>query len=489
MLTGSTIAVIAPMAAGPDENGHTGRMTNVEVEGLSRLTLDLHKIDEWRRAPAGTTRFSRGFVTVMLIAATLYNLFVSARPDAPSSMEIWLNLALIAALLTATATIAVVGVKRHFITWLIAQTITLLFILGCTLNNFWEGGATIRVLLWLPWLIVMYVQNAGVFRPHIALVISSVIFCLSLVALAPYAIYRDLHFGMPEFDVLIAAALLQMTLIAMLYNVATRREMHLASRARAEAELAASEDRARIESELAAARLELAYINRSLTISALAASIAHEIKQPLSAIITSGNASINWLARAEPVVHEAQILNERIIKDASRASEIVISMRDLLQRGKTVRTAVEPRGLVEDIRTIMQSEALAQGAQLTVDYAPDLPAVAADRVQIQQVVINLVLNAIEASHGQPQGARPIRIAVQGEGADAVEFAVEDRGEGLSTESAARLFEAFYTTKPSGMGLGLAICQTIVQAHGGRIAATRLTPRGTRMSFTIPRSSP
>lgn len=460
-------------------------MTKVGVEGLSRLTLDLHKIDEWRRAPAGNTRRTRALVSVMLIAATLYNLFVSARPDAPSSTEIWLNVALIAALMTATATIALVGVTRHFVTWSVSQAITLLFILGCTLNNFWEGGATIRVLLWLPWLIVIYVQNAGVFRPHIALALSSGIFIASLAALSPYAIYRELHFGMPEFDVLVISALLQVTLIAMLYNVATRREMHLASRACAEAELAAAEDRARIEGELAAARLELAYINRSLTISALAASIAHEIKQPLSAIITSGNASMNWLARAEPVVHEAQRLNERIIKDASRASEIVISMRDLLQRGKAVQALVEPRALIEDIRPIMQSEAQAQGVQLTVDTASGLPLIAADRVQIQQVIINLVLNAIEASHAQPPGERPVGITVRADAAGAVEFTVEDRGEGLTAESAERLFEAFYTTKPSGMGLGLAICQTIVQAHGGQITASPLEPSGTRMRFTIP----
>lgn len=455
----------------------------VETSGL---TLDLHKIEEWRGAPETKTRFTALAAGGTLIAATLYNLLVAVRPNAPSSAEIWFNVAAIAALGASTIGIALFGLQRHLFSWAITVAIMLAFILGCIVNNFLEGGATTRVLLWLPWLIVLYVQNAGVLRPPVALAASSAVFLLSLAALAPYVVYRDLHVGVPDFDVLVIASLLQLTMIVMLYNIAIRREAHLAALARAEAERDAAKERARIEAELAAARLELAYINRSLTISALAASIAHEIKQPLSAIITSGTASINWLARAEPAVHEAQLLNERIIKDASRASEIVISMRDLLKRGDQVRAPLDARSLIDDIFSIMRSEAAAHGSDLTVSYGPDLPLVAADRVQLQQVIINLVLNALEASLTRPAGERPIHIAVRRGDGGALIISVEDRGEGIGAAAAARIFDPFFTTKPAGMGLGLSICRTIVQAHNGEIAAVPLE-KGTMMRLTLPAS--
>ena len=420
------------------------------------------------------------FVGGTLIVATFYNLLIPDRPGDLGWAEVWLNAAVVAALALASVLMALRGAALQMPIWVFTVGVCVAFILGSALINLASGGPAYRTLLWLPWLAIVHVQIADMLNPRQAGLASGFVFVLGLGVLWGYPEIRALPFGMPEFDIIAIMLLLQLTLIGMLYNTALRREAQFAARASAESERDAAKVRAEMEGELFAARLELAYINRSLTISALAASIAHEIKQPLSAIITSGHASIRWLARDVPAVAEAQDCNERIVRDASRASEIVISMRDMLKRGESVRAPIHPRRVVDDILPIMRDEAHSRGAHITVSYGEDLPEIEVDRVQMQQVIINLVLNAIDASQNRASGDRPIAIDVA-VARDGVTFSVEDRGAGMTPAEAAHLFEAFYTTKPGGMGLGLAICRTIALAHGGAIDAE---PLAVGMKFTM-----
>lgn len=459
--------------------------TGTTIPSISEF--DTRKLDEWRRARTDDTRLTEIIVGITLIVATLYTLFVSVRSSDPGAAEIWMNVALVVTLGVTFVLVILTGLAQQFRAWAIAQIVALIFILGSTALNFWSGGDPVRALLWIPWLSMIYVQNAGMFLPRVALAISGGVFLISILALAPYVISGSAAPGTMAFDVLLIVGLMHFALIGMLFNVASRREMHFASRARAEIALAEAESRAQMEAKLAAARLELASVDRSLTVSALAAFIAHEIKQPLTAIISSGKASLNWLRRETPAIWEAEDCSERILQDANRASQIVISMRDLLRRERRDRERLDIASTLRDIESILREEVEAQSVTLTVEKGETLPTVDADPVQLRQVIINLALNAMEASIINPRGERPVTIRAIGT-ESCVTIEVEDRGEGFKDGGDARIFEAFYTTKPGGMGLGLVICRTIIEQHGGTIKAEAL-PRGARVLVTLPAASP
>ncbi|WP_334407441.1 sensor histidine kinase [Bradyrhizobium sp. AZCC 2289] len=242
----------------------------------------------------------------------------------------------------------------------------------------------------------------------------------------------------------------------------------------------------RRERQYREAQMALAHANRIATIGQLTASIAHELKQPLAAVVIDGGGALRWLARQPPDLDEARSSVERIIKHADRATHIIGGLRDLTKQNAPRAEVVDFNEAIVEVIALTYSEAVKTGVTVSTRLAPQLPRVQGDRVQPQQVMLNLIVNAIQAMSGSGGGARELQIsidAVPSEGG--VRVGVRDTGPGLSPESLSRLFEPFYTTKPEGMGMGLSICRSIIEAHGGRLWAIPCEPQGALFQFTIP----
>jgi len=229
---------------------------------------------------------------------------------------------------------------------------------------------------------------------------------------------------------------------------------------------------------------ELTHVSRVMTIGELTASIAHEVNQPLAAIVTNGNACLRWLAGATPNFSEARQAVERIIKDSYRASEVIARIRSLVKKTPPRNDWVDLNELIEEVLALAQNEARRHRVTLNRQLKQDLPRVRGDRVQLQQVVLNLIMNGLEAIARSKNGARELSISSDTDGANHVTIAVRDSGEGLDSANLERVFDAFYTTKPTGMGMGLAISRTIIESHGGRLWATANSPKGAVFQFTL-----
>lgn len=243
---------------------------------------------------------------------------------------------------------------------------------------------------------------------------------------------------------------------------------------------------AQAEEALHQVQAELAHVGRVSLLGELTASIAHEVNQPLAAIVTNGEAGLRWLAREKPEIEVAQRSFRRIIGDAGRASEVIRRIRDLAKKSSPEKKSIDINDLIEEVIPLVQREAARHEVAIELDLAPGLPPVLGDRIQLQQVVINLVINAIEAIASISGGQRDLVIHSMREGEDQVAVAVVDSGPGMQPETMERLFQAFFTTKEKGMGLGLSICNSIIEAHGGQIWPTRNEGRGTTFRFTLPR---
>jgi len=240
----------------------------------------------------------------------------------------------------------------------------------------------------------------------------------------------------------------------------------------------------RAQQALQAAQAELAHATRVTTLGELTASIAHEVNQPLAGIVTNGEAGLRWLTRDAPQVEEVRRALERIIRDADRAAGVVRRIRALSKKATPEMARLDIDDVINDAMLLVQREVLSHRVALRLELARDLPAVAGDRVQLQQVIINLVMNGIEAMAGVAEPQR--RLAVLTRACDGqVLVAVQDAGTGVDPENANRLFSAFYTTKANGMGMGLSISRSIVEAHGGRIWATNNEGPGATIQFTLP----
>ena len=239
------------------------------------------------------------------------------------------------------------------------------------------------------------------------------------------------------------------------------------------------------EHSLAAARHELARVSRVSTLGELAASIAHEVNQPLAAVVTNGHACLRWLDAEPRDQAEARLAVQRIIRDATRAGEVITRIRNFLRRGEPTRQRIDLPSVVEDVLTMVRAEALTQGIQLRLHVDEDLPAVSADAVQIQQVALNLIMNAIEAIARADSSNGTVTVRIQRHDDESVRVDVRDTGVGLVHGAEARIFEAFYTSKEEGMGMGLAISQSIVEAHGGRIWVDPNSDAGVTLHFTLP----
>jgi PAS domain S-box-containing protein len=233
------------------------------------------------------------------------------------------------------------------------------------------------------------------------------------------------------------------------------------------------------------AQSELAHVTRVTTLGELAASIAHEVNQPLTGIVTNGEAGLRWLARDLPHLDEARRALERVISDAERASAVIRRTRDLAKKATPAMARVDINEVIDDATALVRREALGRHVVMRLELARGLPMVRGDRVQLQQVVINLAMNAIEAMSAVNDRERRLAIRSQPYEDDQVLVAVQDSGVGIDPENANRLFSAFYTTKSHGMGMGLSISRSIVETHRGRIWATNNPGPGATVQFALP----
>jgi signal transduction histidine kinase len=243
-------------------------------------------------------------------------------------------------------------------------------------------------------------------------------------------------------------------------------------------------ERKRAEEALRQARADLAHVTRVTTLGELTASIAHEVNQPLAAIVANAEACLRWLDRGTPDLDEARRSVEWIVKDGNRAGEVIRRLRTLLNKADTQKAPLDVNDVVSEVIALVQRELLSHRVSPRMELAPALPVVLADRVQLQQVIINLVMNGIEAM--QPVTDRPREMVIRShQDDDQVLVTVKDCGVGISAENADRLFNAFFTTKSSGMGMGLSICRSIIEAHGGRMSAVNNAGPGAIFQFTLP----
>ncbi len=244
-------------------------------------------------------------------------------------------------------------------------------------------------------------------------------------------------------------------------------------------------ERKRSEEALREAQAELARVARATTIGELTASIAHEVNQPLAAVVANANACLRWLAAETPDLDEARAAAQRIVRDGNRASDVIARIRGFLKKGEPVTVQLGINEVVREIIMLTQGEVLRRDASLLTELADGLPAVSADRVQLQQLLLNLMMNALDAMSAVTDRPRVLRIRTSTCESAAILVAFRDSGVGLNPEQMERLFEAFYTTKPEGMGMGLSISRSIVEMHGGRLWATPNDGPGATFQFTLP----
>ena len=217
-------------------------------------------------------------------------------------------------------------------------------------------------------------------------------------------------------------------------------------------------------------QMELAHANRVATMGQLTASIAHEVNQPITATVSNAQAALRWLRAETPDLEEVQQALGRIARDGNRAAEVIDRIRALIKKAPSQREHLEVNGVILEIIELTRGEAAKNGVSVSTTLADDLPLVEADRVQLQQVLVNLVVNAFEAMTAAGEDPKELRIGTEKIDSRGVLVAVRDSGPGLEPAMLERMFESFYTTKPTGMGMGLSICRSIIEAHGGRIWA-------------------
>jgi C4-dicarboxylate-specific signal transduction histidine kinase len=263
----------------------------------------------------------------------------------------------------------------------------------------------------------------------------------------------------------------------------TDRQINLITAFAAQATIALESTRR--ERQVRELQTELAHANRIATIGHISSSIAHEINQPIAAVVTGSNAALRWLSRATPDLEAARRSIERVGRDADRAGEIIGRIRDLIRKAPPRKDRIDIGDAIRDVVALTRSEALKNGVSVQTQLADGLPFVQGDRVQLQQVMLNLMVNAIQAMSAVTDATRDLHIAAMNAAAEGTRVMVRDSGPGLRTDEVERVFEPFYTTKTDGMGMGLSICRAIIEGHGGRLWAIPNEPRGAVFQFTLP----
>jgi PAS domain S-box-containing protein len=243
-------------------------------------------------------------------------------------------------------------------------------------------------------------------------------------------------------------------------------------------------ERTRAEEALRQAQADLARANRVTTMGELAASLAHEVNQPIAATVTDAHACLRWLERDQPNLEEACAAATRIVRTGKLAGEIISRIRSQFEKSTSKRELVDVNEIIRETIALLRSEAMRYGISVRTELAADLPQIVGDRVQLQQVMMNLIMNSIDAMK-DVDGTRLLAIKSQPAEDQQLQVSVSDTGIGLSTQQAERIFNAFFTTKPHGTGMGLRISQSIIESHGGRLWAANNSPRGATFHFTLP----
>jgi C4-dicarboxylate-specific signal transduction histidine kinase len=324
--------------------------------------------------------------------------------------------------------------------------------------TFWYGGIWPGFLATLLATIVRYLPSISSSSPSLAL--------------------RDLVF------------LIFALMMSMITQVRNELELRVAERTaeltRANEELTREiADHIRDSESLRQAQADLARISRITTLGELTASLAHEVNQPIAAAATNANTCLRWLARDEPDLEEAREAASRIVKDVTRASDIIGRVRVLFKKGSPQRELVDINGIIREMTLLLRNEANRYSISIRTEIASDLPTVMADPIQLQQVLMNLMLNGIDAMK-DVSGGRELTLKTQHE-SDHLLISVSDTGVGLPAQ-ANQIFDAFFTTKGQGTGMGLSISRSIIESHGGRLWAAGNSPGGARFCFTLPTDS-
>lgn len=243
--------------------------------------------------------------------------------------------------------------------------------------------------------------------------------------------------------------------------------------------------RYRMDEELREAQAALARVGRLTAMGELTASIAHEVNQPLTAIVANAAACVQWLSNGHLDLSHARQAALRVVKDGQRAGEIVSSIRSLARKAPPAMATIELNHAIAEVLGLLRNELRSHAVILETAFASDVLPAWGDRVQIQQVVLNLTMNGIEAMKDLRDHPRVLKITTHCENPQQIRVTITDTGTGLDKVGGERIFESFYTTKPDGMGMGLSICRSIVEAHGGRLWATENAPYGCSFNFTVP----
>jgi PAS domain S-box-containing protein len=239
------------------------------------------------------------------------------------------------------------------------------------------------------------------------------------------------------------------------------------------------------ETTLRETQAELARVSRITTTGELAAWIAHEVNQPLSAIASNGQTCLHWLSEATLNLEKARLAGERIVRDARLAADVVSRIRAIATKSQPVQTQVDINGVIHDVLELLDNALRRNSILVRSELAADIPAVLGDRVQLQQVLLNLLVNAIEAMSSVMDRPRAASIRSRREGTDDILVAIQDAGAGIEAHAQDQMFEPFFTTKQGGMGMGLSICRSIIEAHGGRLWVTQGQPEGALFQFVLP----
>lgn len=301
--------------------------------------------------------------------------------------------------------------------------------------------------------------------------------------------------GMHVAGACYSAAFLACALAGTFVIAAKRRDVDALRAARDRLELQVAErtseladsvsEREKAQQALIQAQSDLAHLSQVLTMGELTASIAHEVNQPLTAVVNYGNACLGWLSADPPNLEEARLAAETIVKDGTRAAAVLGRIRALFQKRPLSTEWLDVNTVVQELIPLLSHEIAKQYVSLRTELDPALPRVKADRVQLQQVLLNLIANAIDATRDVTGRARKIVIRSRREGGASVRLSVEDSGCGIGPDVAEKIFEAFFTTKPHGTGMGLAISRSIVESHQGRLWAERGPEGGAAFQIILP----
>jgi C4-dicarboxylate-specific signal transduction histidine kinase len=248
------------------------------------------------------------------------------------------------------------------------------------------------------------------------------------------------------------------------------------------------DEQRRTEEALQVTRTELARVGRITTIGELTASIAHEVNQPLAAVVANADACVAWLSHANPNLEEARAAAERTTQGATRASEVIVRIRSLISKATPERQRVQTNEVIRQTTALAEGQASSNSVALELELAPGLPVVLADSIQLQQVILNLLINGIEAMTSVNNRPRRLVVRSQTQGSNEILVAVQDSGIGVKPENMARLFEPFFTTRAEGIGMGLPISRSIIESHGGKLWAESNGAEGTTFQFTLPRGN-